>query len=187
MNLSEYILLPREVRKGHIDLNTSCVLNGKDSKDGKNTRRARRGKKALLSLLGVENDVPNWQTAKIQICHSCDVNSQNGWCENPLHLSVGTAKENASDIPPEVRQETGRKAGKRTAELGVGIHDPAVREEKDRRMRKEIEVTKVETGEKFVFDGLCNAARVLGLDQGGLSCVCNGKRTQHRGFTARYV
>ena len=186
MKLSEYILLPREERQGHVDLNTFCILNG-----GSRPTKASRGRRALLDLLGIENDVPSWVKAKIQICHSCESHSKNGWCENPLHLSIGTVKENASDIPLEVLQERsrkgGRKAGKGTAELKVGIHDPEVREETYRRMRKTIEVTRVDTGEVTVFEGLAVAARALGLEHGHLSQVCLGKRKHHRGFTARYL
>ena len=180
--LSEYILLPREVRKAHIDLSTPCILNG-----GASGGRSRRGRKALLALLGVENDFPNWRTAKIQLCHACDCHSKNGYCENPLHLSIGTAKENISDIPLEVLQENGRKWGKRALELKTGIHDPTVREESDRQMRKAIEVTRVDTGETTVFEGLGVAARVLGLDVRALSAVCLGKRPQHKGYSARYI
>ena len=182
MNLSNYIQLPRKERQKHLDLDTPCVLNG-----GNSRARVKRGRKALLALLGVENDVPNWVKAKIQVCHSCGCHSENGYCENPLHLSVGTVKENASDIPPEVRQERGSKAGSRAVELKVGIHDPAMKEENHRRMRKAIEVTRVETGETTVFEGVRVAANALGLHHGALSGVCNGKLKQHRGFTARYL
>lgn len=178
MNMSEYILLPREDRQGHIDLDTPCVLNGVATGG-----RARRGRKALLSLLGVENDVPNWTKAKIQMCHACNCHSENGYCENPLHISVGTVKENISDIPRKVRQEKGR----RTAELEVGMYDPAVIEERVRRQRKSIEVTKVDTGETFAFESRGDAARALDLNPGQLSNVCNGKLKQTMGYTARYL
>ena len=182
MKLSEYILLPREERQRHIDLTTPCSLN-----EGSAGSKRLRVKKALLALLGIEDDVPNWVKAKIQICHSCECHSKNGWCEDPLHVSIGTSKENISDIPPEVHQENGSVAGRRTAELKIGIHNPAVREENDRRMRKAIEITRVETGETTVFEGLGVAARVLGLQCSHLSLVCAGKRRQHQGYTARYV
>ena len=178
MRLSEYILLPREVRKRHLDLTTPCVLN-----EGCIGAKRKRGKKALLALLRIENDVPNWVEAKIQVCHSCDCHSANGWCENPLHLSIGTAKENQSDISPEAQ----RKGGQRAAELKVGIHDPAVKEKTNRQMRKKVELTRVATGETFVFHGLKVAARELGLDSRTLSEVCLGRKRTTRGYTARHL
>ena len=71
--------------------------------------------------------------------------------------------------------------------MGVGFHDPAVREERDRRMRKAIEVTRVETGEVTVFEGVRVAERVLGLNDNVLGAVCRGTRKQHKGYTARYL
>lgn len=182
LNLSEYINLPREVRQGHIDLTTPC-----QTENGKRGGRAKRGRKALLAVLGVENDVPNWVEARIQLCHACDCHSGNGWCENPLHFSIGTTSENQSDAPLEVRQENGRKIGQRAAELGTGIHDPAVREETRLNRCKTVQVTHLESGGTVTFKSVKLAAWALGLDPGALSNVSNGKHKQHKGYTARYL
>lgn len=178
VNLSEYILLPRAERTRHIELSTPCVITGKGG-----AHRGPIARKALLELLEVEDDVPNWVEGRIQICHSCNRHSLNGWCENPQHLSVGTTKENISDIPLEIKRRNGRRA----SEHGIGAHNSAVRSENDRRRRKTIEMTNVVTGEVLAFEGLAIAARALGLDKRHLSKVCRGERKTHRGYTARYV
>jgi len=177
MNLSEYILLPRNQRQSHLDLSTPCSPKGGRGKG------AMRARESLLNHIGVVNDVEDWKRARIQMCHACEHNSTNGWCKNPLHISIGTAKENISDIPHEVK----RKSGIRSVELMTGIYDPAVREDNNQRMRKMIEVTRVETGESFVYEGVAVAARTLGLNTSHLSLICNGKRNHTGGYIARYV
>ena len=181
MDLSEYIELPREERQSHLNLSTPCFLNG----GGGGARL--RCRKALLAHLGVEDNVPNWRTARIQICHSCECHSKNGYCENPLHISVGTVQENQTDIPFTVRQETGRKAGRRSAELGAGFHNPEVRENNYRKQRKAIQVTHIESGGTVTFKSVRLAAWALGLNPGHLSTMCLGKQKTHKGYTAQHV
>ena len=162
MNLSNYIQLPRKERQKHLDLDTPCL-----TEKGHWRSRSQRSRKALLALLGVEDDVPNWITAKVQLCHSCECDSHKGWCENPLHLSLGTASENTSDIPLNVQQERGRRAAEAT--------------------RKEIQVTRIDTNETTVYESLTSAVRELKLSHSALSNVCLGRRKSHKGYTARYL
>ena len=127
--------------------------------------------------------MPNWRTGRIQICHACEHHSNNGWCENPLHLSVGTVTENHSDMSLETKQKSGRKA----VELKTGMFAPSVAQKNYQRQRKTVEVTNLTTGETQTFKGLRVAARELGLRYCSLSQVCNGKLRTTEGYTARYV
>ena len=52
---------------------------------------------------------------------------------------------------------------------------------------KPIEVTNIETGEKFIFPSKLEAAKVLNLNESCLSNVCCGRRKTTGGFTARYL
>lgn len=97
MKLTEYLQKSREERTSHVDLNTPCNLDQKGRL---------KGKQALLSLLGLEDDVENWTQGKVHLCHLCDHHSKNGWCSNPLHLYVGTASENSLDVPEDVRKSS---------------------------------------------------------------------------------
>ena len=95
MNLSEYILLPRETRTQHIDLSTPCVpLSG-----GTYHRR----KQQRFDSLEVVNDLGNLQQAKVHECHLCPNCAAPKFCGNPLHIYIGSATENVYDISPELR------------------------------------------------------------------------------------
>lgn len=134
MNLTEYILLPREERTAHIDLSTPCECEGRQ-----HLKRQGNGKifKKLCENLGVENDVVNRGTARIDTCHLCSEKH----CQNPLHAYIGTAKENRNDIPQEQRCEAARKANEsRTPEQrseatrkAMAAMTPEQRSEKARR------------------------------------------------------
>lgn len=124
MKLSEYLKLSREERTKHVNLSTPCEV---DESVSPQTRRS-RGRVALLEKLGLEDDVENWSKGKVNLCHSCQTHSLNGWCTNLEHLCLGTPSENRLDVPEEVRKESslvGASAGGRASvELGVGLHDP---------------------------------------------------------------
>ena len=201
MRLSDHIKLPRSERQQHLDLSTPCILNNGSTKRGKVVKRA------LVAFLGLDNDVSNWREARVCVCHSCENNSTKGCCENPLHVSVGTVKENNSDIPPKVRRESASKAGRAAKEKGVGIHspevigkggrkaveeglgihDPVVREETLRKQRRQIEVVEVKTGSITKFASLALAAAEIGVDCSTLSKVARGERGTTKGHTARYL
>lgn len=102
MKLTEYILLPREVRTAHVDLSTPCDCEGRQ-----HLKRQGNGKlfKKLCETLGVENDVVERGTARIDTCHLCSEKH----CQNPVHAYIGTAKENRNDVPLEKRREAARK------------------------------------------------------------------------------
>lgn len=117
MDLSEYILKPRNERIAHADLATPCML-GEEHR----SIRARRARKALLALLGVTDDIANWKGRRINMCHLCQHDSKKGWCENPEHIYIGTMRENQLDLPPEVRAKGGNTAKKKR----LGIHAPGV-------------------------------------------------------------
>ena len=55
------------------------------------------------------------------------------------------------------------------------------------KTQKKTELVRIADGRVFVYDSSWDAARGLGLSQGKLSEVCNGKRKTHKGFTARYL
>jgi len=100
MNLSEYILLPREKRIAHIDLSTPCTFIGSNTWI--------RGKDWDFHEL--QNDVGNLR-GKIARCHlcGCGVTQMNNGtvCNNPLHYYWGTPKENTHDMPREHLQRGG--------------------------------------------------------------------------------
>jgi hypothetical protein len=102
MKLSEWILLPHEVRMSGIDLTAPCVI----IKKRQWTYRMNR----MLEWLGIENDVPNLIKAKIHRIHRCENHSMgpNGICCNPLHWYIGTMSENVMSLSPEKRRAGGR-------------------------------------------------------------------------------
>ena len=93
MNLSEYILLPREERIKHTATCTEnwCVVGSSIS------GRPKQLRETLLTNLGVTDDVQDWNLAGIQVCHVCPQDSTNYYCAEPTHAYMGTAKENAAD------------------------------------------------------------------------------------------
>jgi hypothetical protein len=119
MNLSEYILLPREQRIAHIDLSSDCTLG-----PPKRTEKARR---ALIKHLSINEDV---KQRNIQCCHLCPNNSKAAQhCFNPLHMYIGTRKENEQDKPRQARTNAAKKA--RAASLALSTP-----EERSERARK---------------------------------------------------
>lgn len=107
VNLSEYILKPRDERVAHIDVSSPCeCLVIKRPANQKLLRR-------LCDLHGIANDVPNRTLARIHVCHLCP----NPLCCNPLHAYLGTARENYLDVPADARSEALREGqAKRTPE-----------------------------------------------------------------------
>ncbi len=116
MKISEYLQRSREERTRHIDLSTPCVLTGV-----KSGGRPKAGRRALLALLGVEDDIPNWRAGKVCCAHLCDHHSKNGWCTNPLHFYVGTVSENQLDKPEETRKAIAQAAHQQKDELGRSV------------------------------------------------------------------
>ena len=103
MELTDYVLLPREQRTAHIDLTTDCVLSHVKGVNG-----GKHARKALLDYLGVLNDGSG---LKVQCCHLCNNSSgSDRVCVSPLHTYFGTPLENVLDKPLEVRSVAGRKS-----------------------------------------------------------------------------
>ena len=97
MNLSEYILLPRETRVEHIDLSTPCDLHS----------RSFWSRNPTWEFFGVVNDVGVLK-GKVTRCHCCGSDTtSNLVCINPLHHYIGVPKENTHDIPREHLQRGG--------------------------------------------------------------------------------
>lgn len=105
MKLSEYVLKTREERTAHIDLTTECEL-------GTLYGRSRGGNDKLYGLIGVEDDIENWTSERIHICHLCDCGRRKGECGNPYHIYIGTASENQYDLPAEFRHRRAKGAGR---------------------------------------------------------------------------
>jgi hypothetical protein len=102
MKLSEWILLPQEVRMAGIDLTSPCVILEKRRNW---THRMNR----MFTWLGIDNDIPNLIKAKIHRIHVCDHHSRGqGICCNPLHWYIGTMSENVMSLSKEKRQAGGR-------------------------------------------------------------------------------
>lgn len=177
MNLSDYILLPREKRIAHIDLTTPCIT-------GKKWRKS-----TFLDYLSIEDNISNWKESKIERCHLCECGSTNGHCVNPLHVYIGTPKENASDRPQEYLVESGRRLGltpdtnetrKRKSESAKARTD---REEVAKKLRNPISLQHKQTGEVYHFESQKEAAEVLKINMGNLSGVVRGFRKSISGFT----
>lgn len=84
IEMSEYILLPREERRAHLILSDCCLERG-------GTSQEHRG--VLAQFLITEFPAGK----KIHLCHACN----NEKCSNPRHLYWGTAYENNMIDPKE--------------------------------------------------------------------------------------
>ncbi len=159
--LSEWVLLPREVRVAHCDLSTPCNCVEKSARGF-----YRRPKNCpLLFTLALQDDLPNWSTAGVVRSHLCPHDSGNGWCRNPLHYYFATPSENSkTDAPNGVGYNKGKPANN----------------------RKPVEVT-TPLGDRFVFSSVLLAAKELRLDDTALGLVCRGLRAHHKNHTARYL
>jgi hypothetical protein len=96
--------------------------------------------------------------------------------------SYETKAARALNIPREKKIEGARKVGRDCVLNKKGIHSPEFLE-----ARKKPIVLTLPTGEEVQFDSIKKAAEEYGLLRGKLSEVCNGKRKQHKGYTARFV
>lgn len=76
INLTEYILLPKETRQKHIELTLPCFERGGNSTNHKGV---------LAQYLNT-----NIPKGRILLCHACG----NGACSEPKHLYWGTDREN---------------------------------------------------------------------------------------------
>ena len=83
--IEEYIKLPQEKRKEHLDLTESCIERGGPQNGGLSSYC-----KGLMAHL-LNTSIPSGH--KIHICHACN----NEKCSNPKHLYWGTAQENRLD------------------------------------------------------------------------------------------
>jgi hypothetical protein len=76
IKLKEYILLSKETRQKHLDLNQPCIERGGNSTNHKGV---------LAQYL--DTDIPS---GRILLCHACG----NEKCSEPKHLYWGTDREN---------------------------------------------------------------------------------------------
>lgn len=76
IDVTEYILLPKEERQKHLQLNDPCIERG-----GVSTHH-----KGVLAQF-LNTTIPS---GRILLCHACG----NGKCSNPAHLYWGTDREN---------------------------------------------------------------------------------------------
>jgi hypothetical protein len=98
--LSDYMELPREVRKQHLDLSKPCVEMGGSS----------RSSRALLGMfLNTTCEGLGMKTG--YLCHACG----NEKCSNPEHLYWGSATDNSID-KFEHNPDLGRKMFNRKIE-----------------------------------------------------------------------
>jgi len=96
-NVEEYILLSKQERQKHLDLNDKCIERGiRNSKD-------------LRGLLAFYLDTSAPKENNIYVCHAC----HNGECCNPKHIYWGTPKENHDD---QVENGTYKHISERTKE-----------------------------------------------------------------------
>jgi len=104
MKLSEYILLPLEQRRSHINLSTPCIPLSKGS--------YWRGRQRRFDSHDIVNDLENLQQAKVSECHLCPNCESPKICGNPDHIYIGTQRENIFDIDPALRRQRGLIAAK---------------------------------------------------------------------------
>jgi len=94
--------LTRAERMAHLDLTTPCEFDGESV-----TTRGRRGRLSLLKLLGLTDDWVGPKHKNCVTCHVCDHGSNNGWCNNPLHIYIGRQWENVYlDKTPAARSSS---------------------------------------------------------------------------------
>jgi hypothetical protein len=108
--LSNYLKLSLEERTKHVDLTSPC--------DTTTRGRKFRAKFELLRRFELVNDVWDWSKSAVHLCHHCENDSSNGWCGNPLHLHVGTCKENYHMRPEEQRYKHNKNAADSRAKKG---------------------------------------------------------------------
>ncbi len=116
MLLTEWMQLPSEQRKAHIDLSTPCqILPSK--------RQWVHHLNKMLEAAGITRDVPNLINAKIHRIHECKHNSAcaDGICGNPLHWWIGTMSENVMSLSPEKRAAGGKACSGRAMTWGNKI------------------------------------------------------------------
>ena len=124
MNLSDYIQLPREQRIEHIDLTDPCTCwTGNQSWGMKKMRRE------LLNYFNLCADMKGYGAP---CCHLCKNHSKSGTvCINPLHMYIGTAKENIYDIPETTRKQAAATARAAVGERGDGMGALTYAEQKE--------------------------------------------------------
>lgn len=152
MNLSDYILLSKEERQRHINLESKCILINRPS--------WQRRKKDLLAFLGVNDNVSRW-AGKISRCHLCANHTNSGKfvCVNPEHIYIGDQRENNLDRPPELAGKGGRgNLGNRGFK-----HDLERLSRNRKKGMVKVRVDSVDTGESATFLSIKFAAFSLGI------------------------
>lgn len=106
----------QEMRQTHIDLDSPCIpyyllINTKSKNAGDLASPIRAIGVAKTNILEFFNISKKFKSFKIHACHKCTNNSYstNFVCINPLHIYIGTAKENSLDVDPHIRQQRGLK------------------------------------------------------------------------------
>ena len=92
MKVTDYVLLPRDQRLGHVDLNTPCIYFTANA--------TWKSRKVLLDYLGVTHVAGQ---INIHCCHLCSYDKTLHRCINPLHMYIGTRQENELDKPQDQR------------------------------------------------------------------------------------
>lgn len=82
-NINDYIKLPREKRREHLDLNEACIMIG-----GSTSVQY----KGLLAHF-LKTTIPHGFKNKTYLCHACNKHG----CSNPKHLYWGTPRDNHID------------------------------------------------------------------------------------------
>ena len=195
--LSEFILESLENRTSHIDLSSPCDLTRRKA-------RKREGRNGLLQILELTDDIGDWGNRGICLCHHCEHDSGNGWCGNPLHLHIGTWKENWEMRPPEMKAKSARLGANARAkcsyesvketmrgtvatidENGNSVRIP-VEEAKRRGLKmttsRSCRITDTVTGETTDFPAQTKCAEFLGIGGGGLSTAISKKKLIHGRF-----
>jgi hypothetical protein len=149
MNLSDYILLTKKERQKHIDLSSDCVLIPR-------TGTWTKHKGDMVKFLGLKNDILVWR-GLISRCHVCENDTQKKFvCINPLHLYIGTPRENLLDRPHD------------KACLG-GLAQKGIKRNEDFRVRNReskyrvVDVARPATGEFMRIKSQKFASFILGL------------------------
>jgi hypothetical protein len=93
-DISEFIKLPREDRRAHLNLEELCCERGGNSTNHKGV---------LAQYL--DTTIPS---GRILLCHACNNNK----CSNPKHLYWGTDKENITVDNPEWKTAWDRRVAK---------------------------------------------------------------------------
>jgi hypothetical protein len=144
---------------------------------------------ALQTLVFKKNCMFGWHKRylpenllKLTWPYYCKLAADNG--RKTAEMGVGV---HAPGVASEAGKRGGVEAAKTNRKNGTGIYDPEIRELSYISSRKPVELTCLTSGDVLIFKSRKEAASTLNLDPRNLLSVCQGKRKQTGGYTAKFI